>query len=260
MKTALITLSVEGAATLKRLAEGVTDAHCFIHRDVPGQYEAARFESIIALTADIFRNYDGFIYVAPCGVVVRAIAPLVTSKLTDPAVVVIDAGARFSISLLSGHEGGANELALKAGNLLGAEPVITTTTEALKTIIVGVGCRRGTSAEAIVEAIQEALSRSGVKMQEIRYIASADIKAQEEGLIKAAHILRIPLRLISSGEIRETVRVFTHSELVRRKVNLPAVAEPAALLAGKRTKLIMPRMIWKEITVAIARESFMSWE
>lgn len=258
MKTALITLSVECATTLKRLAEWLTDAHCFIHRDVLCQCEAERFESIIALTADIFNSYDGLIYVAPCGVVVRAIAPLVTSKLTDPAVVVIDARARFSISLLSGHEGGANELALKVGNFLGAEPVITTTTEALKTIIVGIGCRRGTSAEAIVEAVQEALSRNGVKIQEIRYIASADIKAQEEGLIKAAHILGIPLRLVNSEEIRESGRVFQRSEFVSRKVNLPAVAEPAALLAGKRTKLIMKRMIWKGITVAIARENFMS--
>ena len=54
------------------------------------------------------------------------------------------------MSLLSGHEGGANDLALQIANLVGAEPVITTTTEALKSVIVGVGCRRGTEAERIV--------------------------------------------------------------------------------------------------------------
>lgn len=258
MKTALITLSAEGAAVLMKLAAGLPDAHCFVHKDVPGEYEAGRFESIITLTADIFSRHDGLIYAAPCGVVVRAIAPLITSKITDPAVVVIDAGARFSISLLSGHEGGANELALQAGNLLGAEPVITTTTEALKSLIVGIGCRRGISAGAVVEAVQEALSRAGAGAHEVRYIASADIKADEEGLLKAARLLGIPLRLIGSGEIRETGRAFQHSEIARRKVNLPAVAEPAALLAGKRTKLIVPRMTWKGITVAIAKESFTS--
>jgi len=258
MKTALITLSAEGAAVLRKLAAGLPDATCCIHRDVPGDFNAVRFGSIIALTADIFGRHDGLIYVAPCGVVVRAIAPLITGKRTDPAVVVIDAGGRFSISLLSGHEGGANELALQAGNLLGAEPVITTTTEARKSLTVGIGCRRGISAAAVVEAVREALSRVGLGTDAVRYLASADIKADEEGLLEAAHILGIPLRLISSAEIRETRRAFQHSELARRKVNLPAVAEPAALLAGKRTRLIMPRMTWKGITVAIARESFTS--
>jgi len=258
MKTALVTLSAEGFAILRKLATGLPDTYCYIHKDVPGNYEADRFESIIALTANIFGRYKDLIYVAPCGVVVRAIGPLITNKLTDPAVVVVDAGGRFSISLLSGHEGGANELAVKAGNILGAEPVITTTTEALKSLIVGIGCRRGICSDAIVEAIREALSRVGAGADEVRYVASADVKADEEGLREASHILKIPLRLISSGEIRETRRVFHHSKFVKRKVNLPAVAEPAALLAGKRTKLIMRRMIWKGVTVAIARESFTS--
>jgi cobalt-precorrin 5A hydrolase len=143
MKMALITLSAEGAAVLMKLAARLSNTNTFIHKDVPGEYKAARFESIVTLTADIFGRHDGLIYVAPCGVVVRAIAPVIKSKLTDPAVVVIDAAGRFSISLLSGHEGGANELALKVGNILDAEPVITTTTEALKSVIVGIGCRRG---------------------------------------------------------------------------------------------------------------------
>lgn len=258
MKTALITLSAEGAVVLMKLAVRLSNTNTFIHKDVPGEYKAARFESIVILTADIFSHHDGLIYVAPCGVVVRAIVPVIKSKLTDPAVVVIDAAGRFAISLLSGHEGGANELALKVGNILDAEPVITTTTEALKSVIVGIGCRRGISAEAVVEAVQEALSRISVGMHEVRYIASADIKADEEGLLKAARILGIPLRLISSWEIRETGRAFQHSELTQRKVNLPAVAEPTALLAGKRTKIIMPRMTWKGVTVAISRENFTS--
>ena len=57
------------------------------------------------------------------------------------------------ISLVSGHEGGANDLALRLANLIGAEPVISTSSEALKRIIVGVGCRRGTCAEWIMAAI-----------------------------------------------------------------------------------------------------------
>lgn len=243
---------------MRKLAADLKNTDLYVHRYVTGRYSAGRFESIVALTADIFNRYEALIYVAPCGVVVRAIAPLIKSKLTDPAVVVIDAGSRFSISLLAGHEGGANDLAIRVANILGAEPVITTGTEALKNIIVGIGCRKGASAGAIVEAVNEALSRAGVPAESVRYLASADIKAQEQGLLEASEALKIPLRFISSAEIRDCARSFKRSELANGKVGLPAVAEPAALLAGKKTKLILPRITWKSVTVAVARESFTS--
>jgi cobalt-precorrin 5A hydrolase len=169
-------------------------------------------------------------------------------------VVVVDAGGRFAVSLLSGHEGGANALALEIANILGAEPVISTTTEALKNVIVGVGCRRGAKAEAIMEAVKEALDKAGAKLEEVRMLASADIKMNEQGLIAAAHNLGLSLRFISSEEIATTTREFGRSKFVEDKVHLPAVAEPSALLAGRRTQLILPRTIFHGVTVAIARE------
>ena len=108
------------------------------------------------------------VFAVPTGVAVRAIAPLIKHKKEDPAVVVLDVVGRFAISLLSGHEGGANDLALAVGNILGAEPVITTTTEALKTVIVGVGCRRGASAQKIQEAVEAALQETGIDKAEVR--------------------------------------------------------------------------------------------
>jgi cobalt-precorrin 5A hydrolase len=214
-----------------------------------------RFRSIIALTRSVFRKYRGLVYFAPCGVALRALAPLVKHKLTDPAVVVVDAGGRYAISLLSGHEGGANELALRVANILGAEPVVTTTTEALKTAIVGVGCRRGVSGRRIVRAVRGALRAARVKLPEVRLLASADIKAGEAGLLEASRLLSLPLRFISSEELRSTAKSFQRSELVQRKVALPAVAEPAALLAGRRTRLVLPKKTFRGVTVAIARES-----
>ncbi|WP_329598953.1 precorrin-3B C(17)-methyltransferase [Streptomyces pseudovenezuelae] len=65
------------------------------------------------------------------GAVVRLIAPLLGDKASDPGVVCVDEGGRFAVSLVGGHGGGANELAREAGVLLGAEPVVTTATDAV---------------------------------------------------------------------------------------------------------------------------------
>ncbi len=256
MKIALISLSKEGAHLVSRLATGFARPDLFLHDGVSGEIGASRFSSIVTLTREVFDKYEGLVYAAPCGAVVRALAPNVKDKQTDPAVVVVDAVGRFVISLLSGHEGGANALAIRVSNILGSEPVITTTKEALKTVIVGIGCRRGTGAEAIIHAVKEALKQASVELAQVRLLASADVKADEEGLWMAADQLGIPLRLISSEEIRLSGRSFECSDFVRSRVGLPAVAEPAAILAGRRTRLVLSKMVYEGVTVAVAQESF----
>lgn len=280
---ALITLSDAGSKLLIPLIGHWPEARLYVHESVqdvslrPGVDRQAsgsleeirgeavgeapaveRFTRIADLTAALFPVCRGLVYAAPCGVVVRAIAPLVQSKWKDPAVVVLDAGGRWAVSLLSGHEGGANDLAIRIANWTGAEPVVTTTTEALKTVIVGVGCRRGTPAERIVAAIRETLTEAGVALNDVRWIASADVKADETGLIEAARTLEIPIRFIAAEEIRDSLREFSRSNFVAEKVDLPAVAEPAALLAGKRTQLIRRKATFNGITISLAREGF-SW-
>ena len=61
--------------------------------------------------------------------------------------------------------------------------------------------------------------------------------------------------LIPADEIRHTAFVFQHSDFVQQKVDLPAVAEPAALLAGRRTQLLLRKQVLHGVTVAIAREN-----
>lgn len=260
MKIALITLSNEGAKLIANLLKGFPEADRYFHDVVESNKCTEKFTSIIKLTGRIFDIYDGLIYVAPTGVVVRAISGRDKSKKTDPAIVVLDVGGRHAISLLGGHERGANDLAVRIGNIIGSEPVITTTTEAVKTLIVGVGCRRGKESEKIIEAITKTLEDVSASIEDVRYIASADVKENEEGIIKAAEHFSVPLRFISSDEIRSCGRDFERSDFVMKKVGIPAVAEPSALLAGRRTKLIVQKRIFSGITVAIAKENCTSLE
>ena len=93
--------------------------------------------------ASRWASYRQWVLVMTTGIAVRYLAGLIKDKRTDPGVVVIDEGCRFAVSLLGGHEGGANDLAYRVANLTGAVPVVTTATEALKPLVVGLGCRKG---------------------------------------------------------------------------------------------------------------------
>ena len=69
------------------------------------------------------------IFIGACGIAVRSIAPFVKSKKVDPAIVVVDEQGKFAISLLSGHIGGANELAQEVAEIVHGQPVVTTATD-----------------------------------------------------------------------------------------------------------------------------------
>ncbi|MEJ2201601.1 MAG: cobalamin biosynthesis protein [Desulfuromonadaceae bacterium] len=258
MSVALISLSPEGFEIARRLAPHFPGAELHLHEGVGPAPEAKPFAGVRELTRQLFGRCRAMVYIMPSGVAVRAIAPLLEHKHRDPAVVVVDVLGRWAVSLLCGHEGGANALALRIANLLEAEPVITTSSEAAKNLIVGIGCRRGTPADSIMAAVTEGLTLVGHRPDEVRYLATADLKADEAGLLQTAERLAIPLRLISGAEIRANGGRFQASAFVQDKVDLPAVAEPAALLAGRRTQLILSKTIIQSVTIAIARENC-SW-
>ena len=85
--------------------------------------------SLSQWTQAAFADHCDLVFVGAAGIAVRAIAPFLKSKAEDPAVVVVDERGEFAISLVSGHLGGANDLARELAALCGAAPVITTATD-----------------------------------------------------------------------------------------------------------------------------------
>ncbi len=85
--------------------------------------------SLSQWTAEHFSAGQDLVFVGAVGIAVRAVAPHLKSKASDPAVVAVDELGRFAIPVVSGHLGGANDLARTIGALCGALPVITTATD-----------------------------------------------------------------------------------------------------------------------------------
>lgn len=245
MKTAAVAVTETGAVLARLLRDSLPDCG-FFH---PGKGELS------SLTARLFREYEGIVFVMAAGIASRMIAPHVESKHRDPAVVVLDDAARFAVSLLSGHEGGANRLAYEVAAASGALPVITTASETVRRVTLGIGCRRGVSAEEVEAAVRAALAAHGVAPGEVRLAASADIKRGEAGLLEACRRLDLPLLFFAGWEIRRLREDYRVSAAAERNLDLPGVSEPCALLAGRDSRLLGPRTVLGRVTVAVAREN-----
>jgi len=94
-----------------------------------GEAERARDGGLAAWTEEHFPKNAALVYVGAVGIAVRAIAPRIRNKAEDPAVVCVDETGRWAVPILSGHLGGANELAERIAALTGGEAVVTTATD-----------------------------------------------------------------------------------------------------------------------------------
>ena len=125
-----VALTRAGAATARRLGAGIPGCRVWVPRRFAGEGGQGFEGPVAGLLARLWPEAKGFFLVMAAGIAVRAIAPLLRDKTRDPAVVVLDPAGRFAVPVLSGHLGGANDLAVRAAGALGGTPVITTATDA----------------------------------------------------------------------------------------------------------------------------------
>ncbi|MBM7867203.1 cobalamin biosynthesis protein CbiG [Heliobacterium gestii] len=304
----------------------------------------------------IFAEGKPLLFIGALGILVRMLAPRIADKRTDPPVIALDEGGRFVISILSGHWGGANELAEEVGRRIGAVPVITTATdvnalpavdtfarrwgarvepwgavkkiasaqlrgepvewladerflpllnelegafpwqprrESLPTgspaeatpsgkreaaarrvlfsshwdeppvdlrlfprsIVAGIGCRRGVSLEQVLRAFREACQAAAVHPHCLAAIASAWVKAEEKALLDLAKEYKVPFLTFSADQIQACCashREIGGSQFVTDAIGVKAVCEPTALLTHPQARLLLKKRAVGPVTVALA--------
>lgn len=344
--TAVYALTQQGAQLGRVLARQL-DADLFVSaRLAGGDYgEKDSFDSLPPFVGAQFSGYARHVFVAAAGIAVRCVAPLLKGKDRDPAVVALDQRGRFVISLVSGHLGGANDLARKIAAITAGQAVITTATDTEELpsldvlaqerglaianlgmvkavniallagetvqvhdphnwlrlapepgrehpwtahfrpvrdkaswikglpgvwvdhhrlepgenqlllhppcLTVGVGCKRGTPARAILDCIQGVLDKAGLAPASVLTLASIAAKQDEDGLLEAAAILGRGLFFYESGELAG-ISVPNPSEQVKQLMGVHSVSEAAALKSAGAETLLVEKTACNGVTVAVA--------
>lgn len=190
-----------------------------------------RGKRLFAEVRRAFGNFDALVFVCACGIAVRYVAPLLKGKHLDPAVVVTDELGGFVISLLSGHLGGANDLAREIAVATGGVPVITTATDVLGLPCVeDIAGRFSLAIEDVkrIKAINSAILRGG-------RILVVDSDAGRLAQIKKAFggFKGFSFRRKMPGKIEGTGAIVSITPLTGRRYTAPAIElRPKEFVAG----------------------------
>ncbi|MDR2096902.1 MAG: cobalt-precorrin 5A hydrolase [Spirochaetaceae bacterium] len=122
MKIAIFSFTDCGARLKSRLS-------AYFLRDGHEIFTPLPDASLKEQTKAAFSGADALFFIGAAGIAVRITAPFIQSKLSDPAVIVVDELGKWVIPILSGHIGGGNELARETAKFLNAAAVITTATD-----------------------------------------------------------------------------------------------------------------------------------
>ena len=372
MKIGMICFTARGTAICRLLCRRFRDTGTESTGYVPRRFWKPEWEaegirpqdkSLSEWTGSMFEEKRALVFIGAAGIAVRAIAPFVRDKMTDPPVVAADEAGHFCIPLLSGHVGGANELAERMADWLQGIPVITTATdvngvfavdvfavrsglcitdrkeisawlldggkvgffcdpecrgaerasgsgplknrssgretenvgygtedicrhnicrnsvcrhniwitfrnserptlspdkEAVflrlvpKVVVVGVGCRKGTSPDILEGRVLKALESGNIDPAAVKALSTIDIKAGEEAVTRLAGRYGWELRTFTSGELLAVEGEFEESEFVRSTVGVGNVCERSCTARGGR--LLIHKQAGEGVTVAAAIE------
>ena len=125
----------------------------------------------------------------------------------------------------------------------------------LITLHLGIGCRKGTSKEAISGAVEAVLSENQIDRKAVKCCASIDLKAQEAGLLDFCREAGLPVEFYSAEQLNAVPGDFTPSAFVRSVTGVDNVCERAALLGAET--LIIKKTARDGVTVSLAAEH---WE
>lgn len=130
-------------------------------------------------------------------------------------------------------------------------------------LYIGVGCNRGTPVQDIEQSFMELCEENGIDSQAVAGIASIDLKNDEQGILQFAKNYHAETYFFTRNELNSVGNV-SFSPAVMKAVGVQGVAEPAALLAarldGSEAELIIPKMKWKDVTLAVAERKKIKWD
>ena len=133
-RTAIVAVSRPGARLAARLSAAMPDAQLHLERRAAAGVDAEAQLYDLPLRPrlqSMFATHDSLVVFLPVGATVRLLAPVLGNKKQDPAVVCVDDAGRYAVSVLSGHVGGADRLAHMVAEAIGAQPIITSASDAL---------------------------------------------------------------------------------------------------------------------------------
>ena len=174
----------ELAEKIKRLSKE-QQLPCEIHT----YHGRKQVENLNAWTKEQFSLRNVILFIGACGIAVRTIAPFLKDKLTDSPVLVLDEAGNYVIPLLSGHVGGANEIALLLAELLGAVPVITTATDINNTFAIDVFAKKHDLSIDKKEGIKKVSAKvlEKKKLSMAIYLSTGMLEKLSERLIKGGY-------------------------------------------------------------------------
>ena len=122
-------------------------------------------------------------------------------------------------------------------------------------LVTGIGCNRGTDFEELKEGLETVFGKFKLSMKSLRNLATIELKKDEEGLIKLGETLNIPIHYFSSKELSSIKGLENPSQMVKKYTGTEGVCEAAVLLSAGAERLLIPKQILKNMTVAVARVS-----